>query len=563
MEQFSHIRFIINIKLNSLQNYNYNNLKQCIEKLFERIKDNSQIKSLAIPLFFQDDIQGKEEIVQQYLQIIINKFFEAKNLQRKIYITENNPQKTDIINKALIRIYLHPNMDNFNGNGKMTKVMRTIMNKIMNKQMKHISHFYKQIMKQDQFEKINFKRQKILYQYKLTVTYNRGVEQYFINGEQIESELNQYLCQQKKNNCFEFDIFWKCLLVIINQYYINQINLQTNYSRQIRKIQSTILFGENFKFSDSINSSQSQENQFQIESFNSKQNDKILQKLKEEFQKSVIKLNIQIPQIKKDKLKNLYNYFDQVALNKIEDFTQGKKIVIEIFKKNQSKFLNQIGFIENFGKNYPKKWISQNDNCVKVPLNMSSLEFIKVQNHFCQSDFGNIKAIFRIQNKILWNNYVNERNKLIELYQSQGYNLNKIERKRFLWHGVKNEHPKKIYEGEKEGFDCSYSNKNSSWGPGINELIIFVIYFAENACYSRNYSYELKYDDDQQYVGLKVFLCCLVTTGKTELRNPDPNILRPNDDYDCVTGTSNESEIFVLYQMDVRRAYLAYEVIFE
>jgi len=60
-----------------------------------------------------------------------------------------------------------------------------------------------------------------------------------------------------------------------------------------------------------------------------------------------------------------------------------------------------------------------------------------------------------------------------------------------------------------------------------------------------------------------VFLCCKVATGKIFTCKPQDTLLRPPEGYDCVSGFTNGSNIFVLYGMDVRRAYPAYEIIFK
>jgi hypothetical protein len=58
-------------------------------------------------------------------------------------------------------------------------------------------------------------------------------------------------------------------------------------------------------------------------------------------------------------------------------------------------------------------------------------------------------------------------------------------------------------------------------------------------------------------------LCCLLTTGRVERRAADPNIRTPRDGFDSVSGYTNGSTVYILYSMDIRRAYPAYEVIFQ
>jgi len=53
-----------------------------------------------------------------------------------------------------------------------------------------------------------------------------------------------------------------------------------------------------------------------------------------------------------------------------------------------------------------------------------------------------------------------------------------------------------------------------------------------------------------------------VATGKVHICNSNNTIKRPPDGYDCVSGYTSGSNIFILYGMDVRRAYPAYEIIY-
>jgi len=93
------------------------------------------------------------------------------------------------------------------------------------------------------------------------------------------------------------------------------------------------------------------------------------------------------------------------------------------------------------------------------------------------------------------------------------------------------------------------------WGIGI--------YFADRASYSRGYSYKLTEQDDPNHVNKLVFLCCKVATGRIHICNSNNTLRRPPTGYDCVGGFTNGSDVFILYGMDVRRAYPAYEIIYE
>jgi len=59
-----------------------------------------------------------------------------------------------------------------------------------------------------------------------------------------------------------------------------------------------------------------------------------------------------------------------------------------------------------------------------------------------------------------------------------------------------------------------------------------------------------------------VLLCCKVATGRIHTYKNDNEIKRPPEGYDCVSGFTNGSNVFILYGMDARRFYPAYEIIF-
>ena len=54
-----------------------------------------------------------------------------------------------------------------------------------------------------------------------------------------------------------------------------------------------------------------------------------------------------------------------------------------------------------------------------------------------------------------------------------------------------------------------------------------------------------------------------IILGKVFDCQPDKYLKRPPGDYSCVSGVSNGSKVYVLYDMDVVRAYPAYEVIYD
>ena len=93
------------------------------------------------------------------------------------------------------------------------------------------------------------------------------------------------------------------------------------------------------------------------------------------------------------------------------------------------------------------------------------------------------------------------------------------------------------------------------WGPGI--------YFAGSASYSKEYAYKLTPQESVDYPNKLIFLLCEVVIGNSANLAPNNALKEPPYGYDSVNGLANNSEIYILYGMDVRRAYPSFEIIFE
>ena len=131
---------------------------------------------------------------------------------------------------------------------------------------------------------------------------------------------------------------------------------------------------------------------------------------------------------------------------------------------------------------------------------------------------------------------------------------NNVINEKLLFHGTRGVPPEQIYKSEK-GFDFRFANKGL-WGEGT--------YFAVNASYSNGYAYQ----DGQTK---QVFLA-LVQTGEScncqqdqSLKQPPPkprgNDVFEGERYDSVTGTTNGSQIYVIYDHD--KAYPAYIITYK
>ncbi|CAD8109902.1 unnamed protein product [Paramecium sonneborni] len=579
MNQFRNIRFIINIVTSSQftkEQRDPKKITKIIDELFNHIEQNCCISSVAIyiPNNIENDQYQNNNVIETYLNSIMNRLFNETNQLNQVQIVEQLQPKITQLNSILqnisknfivgqikykwqwkdgmkfsnynddVNIQLDDAYERFTQTNQEIKIQLKF--EIESKPSTHSVDLQNLTM----IELSSKRENQIIYQNKW------GKISYYINNELLDDEYTQYFIRMYKKQCYQFEIFWKKLLVVINNQSMYQVNQQTNYQREIQRIpcdQDKVQSKQNITNQFDINTIQEYQNQFQIQSFNQNMNEKILIEINQMLQQSIINLKIEIPQISDKNLKNFTGYLETVALNFRGIINQGQTINIEILKKKQNKVLKQLELIKTLAKQYPAKWIKQNNNFVRVSIQQNSKEYNKIKNYFSKTDNGTIKAIFRIQNKSLWDNYIVERNKLFEICQKQKRFLLPKEQKRYLWHGVKNQHPQVIYQNLTEAFDVTFSNIGL-WGQGI--------YFAENASYSRNYAYKITSQDDPNYANNLVFLCCLVTTGKIETRESSQNIKKPNDGFDCVSGYTQGSEIFVIYQMHVRRAYPAYEVIF-
>ena len=158
-----------------------------------------------------------------------------------------------------------------------------------------------------------------------------------------------------------------------------------------------------------------------------------------------------------------------------------------------------------------------------------------------------IIQITRIQNKIIWERYSEERKRLC--VKNRGV-VNELE----LFHGCRRTDPLNISNSE-EGFDVRHS-RGGSWG--------FANYFAINASYSDKYAYCTPQGEREMLVA-KVILGEIFDCGEKKdntLRIPPVKGLQSaplnlvNVRYDSISGLSRNSRIYMTY--DNNKAYPAY-----
>ena len=196
----------------------------------------------------------------------------------------------------------------------------------------------------------------------------------------------------------------------------------------------------------------------------------------------------------------------------------------------------------------PPEWEPQTQNLQLCQVAQGSPEWNRVVGNF-QSTLPSMRVIkvTRIQNKWLWERYVQHKQRLS--YKNGG-NVNERE----LFHGTGRNDPKLIYEGE-DGFDMRFS-REGMWGRAN--------YFAVNASYSNSYAHT-RSDWTKEMFMVKLL------TGDSYQCSSDPSIRLPPEKsgmmgsggshcgrarYDTVTGHTGGSQVFMAYDND--KAYPAY-----
>ena len=198
---------------------------------------------------------------------------------------------------------------------------------------------------------------------------------------------------------------------------------------------------------------------------------------------------------------------------------------------------------------FPKEWdaMSDTDSVKIVPLPMLA-EHQKVGQKFRQTmPDAHIINIQRVQNKELWNRYVQCMTRMHEK------NPGRVNEK-FLFHGTRGESAEKICRSE-EGFDVRFS-REGMWGKAN--------YFAVNAGYSDTYSHQ----DGAN--GTREMILARVLTGDSYFSPSDSTLKMPPEKhqhstgenqlqqvrYDSVKGKTSGSVVYMTYSND--RAYPAY-----
>ena len=227
-------------------------------------------------------------------------------------------------------------------------------------------------------------------------------------------------------------------------------------------------------------------------------------------------------------LKGAKEYVDKVML-RIQ-----KECILFLKQKHRTEFCG-----------VPDEWSPQTDKVMLVQIQQSSPEWNEVATLFNLSlRTSQITMLERIQNVWQWEKFEFAKQRMLAKNNGQ---VNELK----LFHGSRTTDPKEIYRSE-QGFDFRYSS-HGMWGTGS--------YFAVKASYSNHYCYTSNQ-------GTKKMILARVLTGDAYRSKPDSTLKMPplkacnstgefeNERYDSVTGHTNGSDIYVIYDHD--KAYPAY-----
>lgn len=188
----------------------------------------------------------------------------------------------------------------------------------------------------------------------------------------------------------------------------------------------------------------------------------------------------------------------------------------------------------NISTHSPGNWEPQKEDKVMVPVEKESSEWKHVHS-LMEKTIPSVQLVKleRVQNVDLWRRFHFFRSRM----EANKEELNEKD----LFHGTRTVVPTEIIN-DKRGFDFRCA-RDGMWGAGI--------YFAVKASYSdKNYAYKVPGESCKQ------LLLARVLTGKSKDLAPDRTLRKPPAEYDTVTGTTNGSRVYVVY--DHEKAYPAY-----
>jgi len=243
-------------------------------------------------------------------------------------------------------------------------------------------------------------------------------------------------------------------------------------------------------------------------------------------------------------LKGIQSYVDKVLLQvRQETLAYKEKVLVQ----------RSLSGVPGRAIDVPSHWEAQTEKVVLKPVRSGSREWNGILSKIRQTlPSAQVAQVERIQNLWLWEKYCFSKQRMSEKYRG-------ITNEKELFHGTSSTPPEKIFRSE-QGFDFRFCSRGM-WGTGA--------YFAVNASYSNNYAYTI--------AARKQIILAKVLTGETIRCNPDSSLKKPpvksrsrsgsgrstfeDELYDSVSGNTNGSDIFVIY--DHEKAYPAYLITYK
>ena len=229
---------------------------------------------------------------------------------------------------------------------------------------------------------------------------------------------------------------------------------------------------------------------------------------------------------------------------------------------NIKNFIRMIPFLITPSREikYPEYWEHQTEEIQTFSVDKTTKEFKDIQDKFYT--VGTIQELLRIQNKIVYKKYYDEKNWLKEL------NEGKEVLEAMLYHGTRGTDPEIIYGDKEESFNINYTSDRNYLGKGT--------YFAVNPTYSHNYSYSYKEQEKTgilNYFGRQsnsykraMFYCSVligdsqkihqVTQQSQDMKDTDYKNKDKKIRYESSTTFTAGSDVYAVYKN--RRAYPSY-----
>lgn len=189
--------------------------------------------------------------------------------------------------------------------------------------------------------------------------------------------------------------------------------------------------------------------------------------------------------------------------------------------------------------NYPEEWEPQDDDIELKNVVQGSQEWKDIEDRVHATLPCQIISIQRVQNKLMWRDYVYNRDRLTVDDKNE----------RMLFYGTRNIPPHMIYESD-EGFDFRYS-KQGMWG--------FASYFSEKARHCYAYSSRDSKGNRQFFLARVALGDCIALPVDSSLRMPPEKGRTTNGVpilYNSVQGHTGGSDLFMIYANS--RAYPSY-----